>query len=55
MAAMDPMAGGAPIYATQNIIQNAVNSKDHTTLMAAAKDAGLLQTLEGPVPFTAIW
>ena len=50
MAAMDPMVGGAPMYDTKNIIQNAVNSKDHTTLVAAA--AGLVPTLEGPGPFT---
>ena len=48
----DPMVGGAPMYPTKNIIQNAVNSKDHTTLVAAVKTAGLVQTLEGPGPFT---
>ena len=52
MAAMDPMVGGAAMYPTKNIIQNAVNSKDHTTLVAAVKAAGLVQTLEGPGPFT---
>jgi len=52
MAAMDPMVGGAAMYATKNIIQNAVNSKDHTTLVAAVKAAGLVQTLEGAGPFT---
>ena len=44
--------GGAPMYPSKNIIQNAVNSKDHTTLVAAVKAAGLVQTLEGPGPFT---
>jgi uncharacterized surface protein with fasciclin (FAS1) repeats len=44
--------GGAPMFATKNIIQNAVNSKDHTTLVAAVKAAGLVETLEGPGPFT---
>jgi uncharacterized surface protein with fasciclin (FAS1) repeats len=50
--AADPMVGGAPMYANKNIIQNAVNSKDHTTLVAAVKAAGLVETLEGPGPFT---
>jgi uncharacterized surface protein with fasciclin (FAS1) repeats len=44
--------GGAPMYPSKNIIQNAVNSKDHTTLVAAVKAAGLVDTLEGPGPFT---
>jgi len=44
--------GGAPMYPTKNIIQNAVNSKDHTTLVAAVKAAGLVETLQGPGPFT---
>lgn len=44
--------GGAPMYASKNIIQNAVNSKDHTTLVAAVKAAGLVDTLAGPGPFT---
>jgi uncharacterized surface protein with fasciclin (FAS1) repeats len=44
--------GGAPMYPTKNIIQNAVNSKDHTTLVAAVKAAGLVATLEGAGPFT---
>lgn len=44
--------GGAPMYATKNIIENAVNSKDHTTLVAAVKAAGLVETLQGPGPFT---
>src|SRR5690349_4436491 len=48
----DPMVGGAAMYDTKNIIENAVNSKDHTTLVAAVKAAGLVETLEGPGPFT---
>jgi uncharacterized surface protein with fasciclin (FAS1) repeats len=48
----DPMAGGAPVYPYRNIIENAVASKDHTTLVAAVKAAGLEGTLEGPGPFT---
>jgi uncharacterized surface protein with fasciclin (FAS1) repeats len=44
--------GGAPMYGSKNIIQNAVNSKDHTTLVAAVKAAGLVDTLQGPGPFT---
>ncbi len=46
------MVGGAPMYPSKNVIQNAVNSKDHTTLVAAVKAAGLVNTLEGPGPFT---
>jgi uncharacterized surface protein with fasciclin (FAS1) repeats len=46
------MVGGAPMYPSKNIIQNAVNSKDHTTLVAAVKAAGLVETLAGPGPFT---
>lgn len=46
------MVGGAPMYPSKNIIQNAVNSKDHTTLVAAVKAAGLVDTLSGPGPFT---
>ena len=46
------MVGGAPMYATKDIIDNAVNSKDHTTLVAAVKAAGLVDTLKGPGPFT---
>ena len=42
--------GGAPMYPSKNIIQNAVNSKDHTTLVAAVKAAGLVDTLQGPGP-----
>jgi uncharacterized surface protein with fasciclin (FAS1) repeats len=51
-AAGDPMVGGAAMYPTKNIIENAVNSKDHTTLVAAVKAAGLVETLEGKGPFT---
>ncbi|WP_316238548.1 fasciclin domain-containing protein [Bradyrhizobium sp. SZCCHNR1015] len=46
------MVGGAAMYPSKNIMQNAVNSKDHTTLVAAVKAAGLVQTLEGKGPFT---
>ena len=46
------MVGGAPMLPTKDIIDNAVNSKDHTTLVAAVKAAGLVQTLKGPGPFT---
>ena len=46
------MVGGAAMYPSKNIIQNAVNSKDHTTLVAAVKAAGLVDTLEGAGPFT---
>ena len=48
----NPMVGGAAMYKTKNIVENAVNSKDHTTLVAAVKAAGLVQTLEGKGPFT---
>lgn len=51
-AAGPVMVGGAPMYAEKNIIENAVNSKDHTTLVAAVKAAGLVETLSGPGPFT---
>lgn len=44
--------GGAPMYPSKNIVENAVNSKDHTTLVAAVKAAGLVETLSGPGPFT---
>jgi uncharacterized surface protein with fasciclin (FAS1) repeats len=44
--------GGALMYPAKNIIENAMNSKDHTTLVAAVKAAGLVETLEGPGPFT---
>jgi uncharacterized surface protein with fasciclin (FAS1) repeats len=46
------MVGGAPMYSSKDIIDNAVNSKDHTTLVAAVKAADLVQTLKGPGPFT---
>ncbi len=47
-----PMVGGAAMYPTKDIIDNAVNSKDHTTLVAAVKAAGLVDTLKGSGPFT---
>ena len=50
--AQDPMVGGAAMYPTKNIVENAVNSKDHTTLVAAVKAAGLVETLESAGPFT---
>jgi uncharacterized surface protein with fasciclin (FAS1) repeats len=50
--AANPRVGGAPMYASKNIIENAVNSKDHTTLVAAVKAAGLVDTLQGEGPFT---
>ena len=50
--AKNPMVGGAPMLANKNIVENAVNSKDHTTLVAAVKAAGLVETLSGPGPFT---
>ncbi|QEE42927.1 MULTISPECIES: fasciclin domain-containing protein [unclassified Methylobacterium] len=50
--AKNPMVGGAPMYASKTIVENAVNSKDHTTLVAAVKAAGLVETLNGPGPFT---
>jgi uncharacterized surface protein with fasciclin (FAS1) repeats len=50
--AANPKVGGAPMYSNKNIIQNAVNSKDHTTLVAAVKAAGLVKTLQSPGPFT---
>ncbi len=48
----NPMVGGSAMYPSKNIIQNALKSKDHTTLVAAVKAAGLVETLEGPGPFT---
>ncbi|MCC8468290.1 fasciclin domain-containing protein [Xanthomonas phaseoli] len=51
-AASNPTVGGAPMLATKDIVDNAVNSKDHTTLVAAVKAAGLVDTLKGPGPFT---
>src|SRR4051812_28482469 len=50
--AANPMVGGAAMYSTRNIIQNAVHSKDHTTLVAAVKAGGLVDTLSGKGPFT---
>ena len=50
--ASNPMVGGAPMYANKDIVDNAVNSKDHTTLVAAVKAAGLVDTLKSPGPFT---
>ena len=44
--------GGAPMYPSKNIVENAINSKDHTTLVAAVKAAGLVETLQTPGPFT---
>ena len=51
-AARNPMVGGGAMYPTRNIVQNAVNSKDHTTLVAAVKAAGLVDTLSSKGPFT---
>ena len=51
-ADVNPMVGGAAMYPTRNIIENAVNSADHTTLVAAVKAAGLVETLSAPGPFT---
>ncbi len=48
----NPMVGGAAMYANKDIVDNAVNSKDHTTLVAAVKAAGLVDTLKSPGPFT---
>src|SRR5450432_3099746 len=52
VAGSDPMVGGHEMSPAKNIIQNAVNSDDHTTLVAAVKAAGLVDTLQGPGPFT---
>jgi len=51
-AMANPMVGGAPMLASKDIVDNAMNSKDHTTLVAAVKAAGLVDTLKGPGPFT---
>src|SRR5580704_16687553 len=51
-AQKDPMVGGAAMFPTKNIVENAVNSADHTTLVAAVKAAGLVDTLESAGPFT---
>ncbi|WP_420143474.1 fasciclin domain-containing protein [Sphingobium sp.] len=50
--AKNPMVGGAAMYPTKTIVENAMQSKDHTTLVAAVKAAGLVDTLSGPGPFT---
>ena len=50
--AQTKMVGGAKMYPSKNIVENAVNSKDHTTLVAAVKQAGLVKTLQGDGPFT---
>ena len=50
--AANPMVGGGEMLETRNIVENAVNSKDHTTLVAAVKAAGLVETLQGTGPFT---
>ena len=52
MAQKNPTVGGAAMYANKDIVDNAVNSKYHTTLVAAVKAAGLVETLKGPGPFT---
>lgn len=51
-AQSNPRVGGAAMFATKNIVENALNSKDHTTLVAAVKAAGLVETLQGAGPFT---
>ncbi|EYD77636.1 protein similar to transforming growth factor-induced protein (and secreted protein MPB70) [Rubellimicrobium mesophilum DSM 19309] len=50
----NPMVGGAPMYADKTIVENAVNSADHTTLVAAVQAAGLVDTLSGAGPFTVL-
>ena len=52
MSGGNPMVGGAAMYKNKNIVENAVNSKDHTTLVAAVKAAGLVETLQSKGPFT---
>jgi uncharacterized surface protein with fasciclin (FAS1) repeats len=52
--AENPMVGGAAMLETKNIVENAVNSADHTTLVAAVQAAGLVETLSGPGPFTVL-
>jgi uncharacterized surface protein with fasciclin (FAS1) repeats len=52
IAASNPMVGGSAMYPTKTIVENAMNSKDHTTLVAAVKAAGLVDTLSGSGPFT---
>ncbi len=51
-SAENPMVGGAPMFADRDIVSNAVNSADHTTLVAAVQAAGLVATLQSPGPFT---
>src|SRR5690349_5461707 len=51
-AIANPMVGGAAMFANKTIVDNAMNSQDHTTLVAAVKAAGLVETLQGPGPFT---
>lgn len=53
LAQKDPMVGGQEMFPSKNIVENAMNSPDHTTLVAAVKAAGLVETLEGSGPFTA--
>lgn len=50
-SAGEPIVGGAPMYPSKNIVENAVNSADHKTLVAAVKAAGLVETLQGEGPF----
>src|SRR5579862_1020575 len=52
VAATNPMVGGHEMFPSKNIVQNAMNSDDHSTLVAAVKAAGLVDTLQGPGPFT---
>lgn len=52
LALANPMVGGAAMYDTKTIVENAMNSKDHTTLVSAVKTAGLVETLSGKGPFT---
>ncbi len=52
LAQDNPMVGGAPMFDDKNIVENAVNSADHTTLVAAVQAAGLVETLQSPGPFT---
>jgi uncharacterized surface protein with fasciclin (FAS1) repeats len=52
IAVANPMVGGAAMYSTKNIVQNAMHSRDHTTLVAAVKAGGLVDTLSGKGPFT---
>lgn len=53
-AQQNPMVGGAPMFASRNIVENAVNSADHTTLVAAVQAAGLVEALQGQGPFTVL-